>query len=110
MTKNHLKKPLWTVYILRNEKNALYTGITTDLRRRLNEHQNKLLKGAKFTRSCKALDLVYHCTIGEKGPALRVEAKIKRLKKDRKEIIVQTGLDKTELYAFLSLDSMKGQP
>jgi len=101
--KNHLKKTFWTVYILRNEKNALYTGITTNLERRLNEHKNKLLKGAKFTRSCKTLGLVYHCGIGKHGPALTVEAKIKRLKKNKKEIIVATGLKKTELYEYLSL-------
>jgi putative endonuclease len=98
-----LKKNLWTLYILRNEKNALYTGITTDLKRRLSEHSSKSIKGAKFTRSCKELELVYHCEIGEHGPALTIEAKIKRLKKDKKEIIVQSGLKKTELYEFLAL-------
>ncbi len=106
--KNHLKKDLWTVYILRNERNALYTGITTNLERRLNEHKNKLLKGAKFTRACKELDLVYHCEIGERGPALKVEAKIKRLKKDKKEIIVAAGLKKTALDDFLALSDKKG--
>lgn len=106
--KNHLKKAPWTVYILRNENNALYTGITTDIKRRLNEHTSKSLKGAKFTRSCKMLDLVYHCEIGDRGPALTVEAKIKRLKKDKKELIVQTRLKKTELYEFLSLPYKKG--
>lgn len=106
--KNHLKKKPWTVYILRNEKNALYTGITTNLKRRLNEHKNKLVKGAKFTRSCKSLELVYHCEIGEKGQALKVEARIKHLKKDKKEMIVATGMKKSELYAFLSLPDMKG--
>ncbi len=107
MIKNHLKKDFWTVYILRNEKKALYTGITTDLKRRFNEHKNKLLKGAKFTRSCKELELVYSCKIGERGQALTVEAKIKRLKKDKKEIIVSAGLKKAELYNFLSVPTKK---
>ena len=101
--KDHLKKKFWTVYILRNEKNALYTGITTNLKRRVNEHKNKLSRGSKFTRSCKALDLVYHCGIGEKGQALKIEAKIKLLQKNNKEIIVAAGLKRTELYEFLSL-------
>jgi len=99
--KNHLKKEFWTVYILRNEKNALYTGITTNLKRRLKEHKNKHLKGAKFTRSCKTLALVYHCGIGKRGPALTVEAKIKRLKKDKKEIIVAARMKKNRtLFVF----------
>jgi putative endonuclease len=54
---DHLKKPCWTVYILRNERNALYTGITTDLDRRIGEHKKRLSKGARFTRSCKYLEL-----------------------------------------------------
>jgi len=98
-----LKKNLWTLYILRNEKNALYTGITIDLKRRLNEHSSKSIKGAKFTRSCKELELVYYCEIGERSPALKVEAKIKRLKKNKKEIIVALGLNKNALYEFLAL-------
>lgn len=105
--KNHLKKDAWTVYILRNERNALYTGITTDLKRRFNEHKNKLANGAKFTRSCSALNLVYHCEIGDRGPSLKVEARIKRLKKHKKELIVQSGLKKEELLAFLSLPTEK---
>lgn len=106
--KNHLKKILWTVYILRNERNALYTGITTNIERRLNEHKSKLSKGAKFTRACKKLDLVYACEIGERGQALKIEAKIKRLKKDKKEIIVGAGLNYPELYDFLALSPEKG--
>lgn len=100
---NHLKKTCWTVYILRNERNMLYTGVTTDIDRRVNEHKSRLSRGARFTRACKALELVYHCDIGDHGPALKVEAKIKRLKKARKETIVAAGLNKTELYDFLSL-------
>ncbi|MBU2496140.1 MAG: GIY-YIG nuclease family protein [Candidatus Omnitrophica bacterium] len=42
-----MNKTFWTVYMLRNEKNALYTGITTNLERRLKEHKNKLEKGSK---------------------------------------------------------------
>jgi putative endonuclease len=99
----HLKKPCWTVYILRNERNMLYTGITTDIDRRVNDHKSKLSRGARFTRACKTLELVYHCDIGDHGPALKVEAKIKRLEKARKEMIVAAGLKKNELYAFLSL-------
>ena len=98
------------MYILRNEKNALYTGITTDLNRRLNEHKNKLGKGAKYTRSCKELVLVYYCEIGERSPALKVEAKIKRLKKDKKEIIVKSAMKKLDLYEFLTLSAIKGVP
>lgn len=81
----------------------LYTGITTDIDRRVGEHKSRLSRCARFTRACKDLDLVYHCDIGDRGSALKIEARIKRLTKARKETIVAAGLKKNELYTFLSL-------
>ena len=108
MRKNSLKNGAWTLYMLRNERNALYTGITSDLERRFHEHTSGHSKCAKFTRSCKSLKLVYRCEIGSKSQCLTVEALIKRLKKDQKEIIVRSGFDKNELLEFLSRQNMKG--
>ncbi|MEZ4551714.1 MAG: hypothetical protein R2874_14910 [Desulfobacterales bacterium] len=96
-----LKTPCWTVYMLRNERNALYTGILT-LHGGSASIDTRAQK-ARFTRTCKNLELVYHCDIGAHGAALTVEAKIKRLGKDRKEAIVAAGLKKNDLYDFLSL-------
>ncbi len=78
----------WTVYMLRNERNALYTGITNNLPRRLNEHRQRLAKGAKYTRACSVLDLVYSCEVGTRSTALKVELKIKKLNKAQKESLV----------------------
>ncbi len=81
----------------------LYTGVTTDIERRVGEHKSRLSRCARFTRACKVLDLVYHCDIGDRGPALKIEAKIKHLTKAQKEKIVAAGLKKSELYDFLLL-------
>lgn len=93
----------WLLYILRNERNALYTGITTDIDRRLTEHKTKNRKGAKFTRGCKELRLVFQCKIGSRSQALKVEAKIKQLKKINKEKIIDSKLTKKELFKYLSI-------
>ena len=98
-----MKKKYWFLYILRNEKNALYTGITTDITRRLMEHREKNHKGAKFTRSCKELRLVFQCEIGKRSQALKVEAKIKQLKKNNKEKIIDSKFAKKELFKYLSI-------
>jgi len=93
----------WSVYILRNERNALYTGATCELGRRLAEHRNKLAKGARFTRACQSLDLVYHCAVGPRSLALRIEAKIKQLKKTQKELLVSSRPELNRLLVLLGL-------
>lgn len=97
----------WSIYILRNERNALYTGVICQLDRRLSEHRNKLSRGAKFTRACQSLDLVYHCAVGPRSLALRIEAKIKRLKKSQKELLVASAPAMDRLLALLGLSAVR---
>jgi predicted GIY-YIG superfamily endonuclease len=73
----------WHVYILRCADGSLYTGITTDLAKRVAVHQSG--KGAKYTRGRLPVEIVYHEAQRSKGTALRREAEIKRWRKDRKE-------------------------
>lgn len=100
----------WTIYILRNERGALYTGATNRLDRRLAEHRGKLARGAKFTRACQSLELVYHCTVGPRGLALRIEAKIKRLKKKQKELLVSSEPELNRLLELLGLPAAADCP
>jgi len=93
----------WSVYILRNERNALYTGATNDVPRRIRQHTGKLAKGARFTRACHDLKLVYHCEIGPRSLALRVEARIKKLAKPRKEALVAASPQAGRLLEMLEL-------
>jgi len=100
----------WSVYILRNERNALYTGITSHLVRRLTEHRSKLSRGAKFTRACQSIDLVYHCPVGPRSLALRIEAKIKRLKKQQKELLVSSAPELNRLLELMGLPAAAKAP
>lgn len=54
---------LWHLYLLRTTSGMLYTGITTDVARRLTQHQAG--KGAKALRGKGELALVFHCEAGE---------------------------------------------
>ena len=100
----------WSVYILRNERHALYTGVTSNLGRRLAEHRRKLARGARFTRGCQSLDLVYHCPVGPRSLALRIEAKIKKLGKARKELLVSSQPEPGRLLELLGLPAAAGCP
>ncbi len=78
---------IWFVYLLRTGSGWLYTGITTDVDRRLTEHQNG--KGARSLRGKGPLTLVYHCVAGDRSTALKWEYRIKQLSKLQKERLVQ---------------------
>ncbi len=75
----------WWIYLVRCNDGSLYTGITVDVERRLVEHQGTGKRGAKYLRGRGPLILEFKKRIGEKGLALKVERRIKRLEKSRKE-------------------------
>lgn len=76
----------WQVYVLRCRGGGLYTGIATDVERRLSEHRSG--KGAKALRGKSPLSLLISATVGNRSMAQRVEARIKRLPKSEKETLV----------------------
>jgi putative endonuclease len=75
----------WSVYVLRRADGALYTGIATDVARRLAEHEAGEGRGAKALRGRGPLSLVFAREVGDRSLATRIEAAIKRLSKERKE-------------------------
>lgn len=75
---------IWFVYIIRSSiTDRLYTGITTDLDRRLREHNGSRL-GAKATRAGRPWEAVYKAPYSSKSEALRQEHAIKRLSRKAK--------------------------
>ena len=83
----------WYLYILRCGDDTLYTGITTDVQRRLADHRAG--KGAKYTRGRGPLELVYEEKCGTHSDALRRELEVKALKRLDKEKLLQ---DMKEVY------------
>lgn len=69
-------------YILQCSNGHLYTGITTDVQRRMEQHHTG--KGAKYTRGRGPFKLVYCEAFGTKGEALGREAQIKKLTREKK--------------------------
>jgi putative endonuclease len=85
----------WYVYILRCRDDSLYTGVTTDLVRRLNEH-NSRGKGARYTRYRQPVILVYAEQVVSREEACRREVQIKRMARPGKLQLIIAG-EKTSL-------------
>ncbi len=74
----------WFVYLLRCADGTLYTGITTDIDRRLAEHNGEGGLGARYTRSRRPVELAYVEPADCRAAAARREASIKQLDRARK--------------------------
>lgn len=74
----------WCVYVLRCADGSLYTGITTDIVRRIAEHNGDGALGARYTRTRRPVQLVHAEGAGSRAEATRREAAIKRLDRARK--------------------------
>jgi putative endonuclease len=77
--KQPVSRPAWFVYMLRCADGTLYTGITTDVDRRLAEHNGDQGLGARYTRSRRPVTLAYVESAGDRAEAARREAAIKQL-------------------------------
>lgn len=81
---------MYYLYILECDDKTFYTGITTNLARRLIEH-NRGKKGSKYTAGRRPVKLVYAKRFKNRSLASKAEARIKKLKKSEKWKIVKKG-------------------
>lgn len=95
----------WYVYIVRCSDNSLYTGVTTDLERRLHEH-NHSPRGARYTRNRRPVKLVYAETTETRSSACKREYTVKQLTAEQKHqlllnspvgVVDKTGLTERKL-------------
>lgn len=87
---------MYHLYILKCADKTLYTGITTDLKRRVEEHNSNKL-GAKYTSSRRPVKLVYSKKFKNRSSASREESYIKKLKRAEKLKLIKN----TSLYSTL---------
>ena len=83
----------WFVYIILTLKNRLYTGVTTDIDRRFQEHSGELPRGAKFFRSDKPQKIVYIESCKNRSEASIKEAAIKKLTRLQKDNFIKDSTD-----------------
>ncbi len=81
---------MWYVYILKCADNTLYTGVTKNLKRRIEEHNSSKL-GAKYTRGRRPVSLIYSKRKKDYSRVLKEEIKIKKLTKQDKLILIKNN-------------------
>lgn len=89
---NH-KESTWYLYIIETDKGLLYTGITTDVQRRLREHRGLegKNKGAKFFRGRYAQAVRYIESHKNRSEASKRESEIKKLGASSKRALFESG-------------------
>ena len=78
-----IKPLMWFIYVVECSDGSLYTGITTDVDRRIHEHNNTS-RGAKYTRSRRPVTLIAFSQCACRSSALKREIAFKKLSKKQK--------------------------
>ena len=82
------KNTNWQVYIIETKTGKLYTGITTDIKRRLNEHKKN--KGAKYFRLESPKEIVFLEVCKNRSEATKRELEIKRFNRSEKLKLIKS--------------------
>ena len=80
---------MYYTYMLRCADNSIYTGMTNDLEKRLEEHVSKSKNGAKYTKSHDVVKLETAWKSKETSLACKLEYQIKQLSKQQKERLIE---------------------
>jgi putative endonuclease len=84
-----ISKMDWQVYIVICTDKSLYTGISTDVERRLYQHKSG--RGAKYFRGRKPVQLIYLESGHDLSTAIRKEASIKKMKRSKKCLLISSN-------------------
>jgi len=80
---------MWYVYILLCSDDTFYTGVTTNLERRLRQHNWELVWWAKYTRVRQPVQIIYQNTFNSRSDACKEESRIKKLSRLEKEKFIK---------------------
>lgn len=86
-----MKTDEWVVYIIQSESRKLYTGITTNLERRFDEHQKGQKKGARFFHFSKAKKIVFCERHPNRSEASKRESAIKKMNRTDKIYLIESS-------------------
>jgi putative endonuclease len=85
----------WYLYLIRCGDGTIYTGVSTDVSRRLAEHRSG--KGARYLRGRGPLALARKVRVGDKSAAFRLEWRVKNLSRSAKEDLISGKIKKKDL-------------
>ena len=88
--KSDMPSSVWYLYVLQCSDGTYYTGVTTDVKRRLNEHNNSS-RGSKYTKTRRPVKLIYFSEFENRSSAQKAEYRFKKLKREQKERAIDEG-------------------
>lgn len=83
-----MKEKIWYLYIILTHNNKYYTGITTDIQRRFDEHSGDSKKGAKYLKANTPSKIVHQESFKNRSEATKRELQIKKLSRKQKEELI----------------------
>ncbi len=95
----------WSVYLLLCDGTHIYTGITTDVARRMRQHRGELAGGAKFTQRAQRVELLYTTAVGNHRLAAQAEYRLRRLTHSHKQKIARENPTGEALLTLLGLNN-----
>jgi len=87
----------WYLYVLECVDGTFYTGITTNVNRRLHEHNNTS-RGAKYTKARRPTRVVYCHPFDSRSTAAKAEYRFRKLSRDKKQKIIQGTADISTVF------------
>jgi len=90
----------WLVYIVLCSDNTLYTGITNNIERRMQQHASQ--QGAKYFRGRSPKRLAYLEDGHDRSSASQREAEIKKLKRGDKDVLINSGANRIDVLAVMT--------
>lgn len=97
----------YSVYMLRCADGSLYTGIATDVSRRLLEHESHS-RGAKYLRGRGPFELVLEHEVGDRSVASKVEYQLKALLRSEKECLIDGRKSLADIVSGIKADQASG--
>ncbi len=85
------KAPLWQVYLLQCADQSLYAGVTTDLVRRLLQHNGQLAGGARYTKARRPVALVWSEACDSRSEAQQREYALRCLSREQKLALIASA-------------------
>jgi len=98
---------IFSLYIVRCSDNSLYTGIASDVSRRIAEHESSN-RGAKYLRGKGPLTLEFSRAVGDRGQATALEYRVKQLSREQKEAIIDGRHSLDDLLEASNTDQVSG--
>jgi len=80
---------MWFVYILLCSDDTFYTWVTTDIDRRVRQHNWEIVWWAKYTRNRKPVQIIYKEVFKSRSEACKEESRIKKLTRFEKEKLIK---------------------